>query len=123
MKSMRARANAMLDAGQEVPGFKLVERRANRAWTDEAETIARLHAQGFERDDIGDWELKSPAQIEKLLGKKAFKNTMADTVIKKSSGLKMVPESDAAPAVNRLAASNEFGILPASTTTKPDGRE
>lgn len=114
--AMRARANDMLERGEPVPGFKLVERRATRKWIDESQAALELTHDGNTEDEIFEpRRLKSPAQIEKLLGKKTFKNTMAVNVIQKSSGVTMVPDTDARPAVNRLAAGDEFGILPSST--------
>jgi hypothetical protein len=123
-KSMRARANAMLEEGKDVPGFKLVERRANRKWSDADTAMRVLTLNGNTDDEIFEPRtLKSPAQIEKLLGKKLFSTTVAEHVTKKSSGVTMVSADDARPAVQRLAAGDEFGILPSSTTSQPDGRE
>lgn len=122
-KAMWERAQGMLDRGEEVPGFKLVERRATRKWVDEGQTAQDLEEQHLLEDEIYEpRRLKGPAQIEKLLGKKKFKNTMAGSVIKKSSGLTMVSDIDARPAVIRTDGS-EFGILPASTNTEPEGRD
>lgn len=115
--AMWDRAQAMLNEGKEVPGFKLVERRATRKWIDEGEVAKTLRVTGNLDEEIFEpRKLKSPAQIEKIVGKKEFKNTMAGSVIKKSSGLTMVSDTDARPAVSRTDGS-EFGILPASTTS------
>lgn len=124
VKAMRARGEQMLLRGEEVLGFKLVARRANRNWADATTTANALRVMGNTDDEIFEpRDLKSPAQIEKLVGKKKFKDFLATEVIKKSSGLTMVAASDARPAVNVLTAGDEFGILPASTNTQPDGRE
>lgn len=121
-RAMWERAEQMLQRGEEVPGFKLVERRATRKWVDPVSATEALKAAGNVDDEIFEpRDLKSPAQIEKLLGKKTFKNTMADNVIKKSSGLTMVSETDARPAVSRTDGS-EFGILQAAST-EPEGRD
>jgi hypothetical protein len=123
MRAMRERANDMLNRGEEVPGFKLVARRATRQWVDPVTVAQDLLAAGNTDDEIYEpRDLKSPAQIEKLIGKKKFKTELADAVFKKSSGLTMVPASDARPAVERTDGS-EFGILPAATTTPTEGRD
>lgn len=111
MKAMRAHALAMLERGESVPGFKLVAKRANRKWDDE-QTVALM----LENDNFGDeiFEpkvLRSPAQIEKLLGKKPFEAKLAQFVVKKSSGLSMVPAADARPEV-MLTMGHEFPALP-----------
>lgn len=52
--------------------------------------------------------LKSPAQIEKLVGKKGFKEIEADYVTKESSGFTLVPGDDPRPPVRILDAAAEF---------------
>lgn len=108
MKAMRAHALAMLERGETVPGFKLVAKRATRKWIDEAEVEAWLKAKGNSENDIFDRSLKSPAQIEKVVGKK---NLPAELVVKQSSGLSMVPAADARPEV-MLTMGHEFPALP-----------
>lgn len=106
--SMRAQALAKLERGEEVPGFKLVARRATRSWVDDSETAQWLAAQGREPDEIFTQKVKSPAQIEKLVGKK---NLPADLVTKKSSGYSMVPAHDPRPPVALTAGSEFFPAL------------
>ncbi len=80
-----------------MPGFKLVWKRANRRWTDEAEVIKFAEAQGLLTTDIHELKLLSPAKLEKLLPKKV---KLPDTLVtQQSSGTTMAPESDKRPAV------------------------
>lgn len=107
-KALGERIEQALLRGESVPGFKLVEKRARRFWLDEKEATevleGKLGPAAFSAP-----ELLSPAQIEKLTGKKQFPNEL---VGKKSSGLTMVPESDKRPAVGRLSAPDDFaGVL------------
>lgn len=111
MKAMRAHAQSMLERGETVPGFKLVAKRATRKWVDEQETEAWLHAKGHDNVDIYEMKMKSPAQIEKLVGKK---NLPSEMTVKQSSGLSMVPAADARPEV-LLTAGHEFPALPPGT--------
>jgi hypothetical protein len=118
-KAVRAQAYAMLERGEAVPGFKLVEKRATRSWASEADAAQQLQARGFGDDEIyKPRELKSPAQVEALFPgrgkKKAFGEAVGGLVVKQSSGLKMVPESDPAPAVS-LTAGDEFLALPSGS--------
>ncbi len=115
--AMRQTAQARLERGEEVPGWKLVEKRAVRSWAvDEEAVAAHLTGQGWRSDEMFDYSLKSVAQIEKLAGgKKKFAEAVpAEMIQKKSSGLRLAPDSDPAPAVI-LSAGSEFPMLPANT--------
>jgi hypothetical protein len=115
MKAMRATATAKLERGEDVPGFKLVAKRATRKWTDEDAVEQLLKAEKYEPDEIYEpRDLKSVAQIEKLVGKKAFASSkMAGAVAKVSSGYNLAPAHDPRPAVTLLTPSEEFARLDA----------
>lgn len=93
-------------SGQEIPGHKLVPKRATRVWTDleKVKAWALLDAGLSESDIYSAPELQSVAQIEKIVGKK---NMPADLVASVSSGYNLVPASNSKPAA-KLAASDEF---------------
>ncbi len=115
LKSLDARALAMLERGEDVPGFKLVERRATRKWKDEEETLNYISGTDMVRDDYLETKLKSPAQLEKLFkGKKKFETAMGNLVVKQSSGYTMTTSLDPRPAV-ALTPGQDFDALPAST--------
>lgn len=120
IKAVKAHAEAEIKAGRPVPGFKVVERRAHREWKDplEAEAAAALLAKDPAIFELP--ELKSPAQIEKLVGKKKFKEHLAQHTVKKSSGVVLVPESDSRES-KYLAPGEEFGVLPAPKPTDNEG--
>ena len=91
---MRALAQTMLENNAPMPGFKLVPKRATRQWIDEDKALAALEATGA----MELTELKSPAQVEKLLKKQ--KLVMPDDlIVSVSSGNTLAPESDPRPAV------------------------
>jgi hypothetical protein len=112
-KAVRAHAQRMLETGEISPeaiGQKLVEKRATRKWTA-PETVERwLREKGYSDDEIFSMKLKSPKQIETLMGRDK-KSIPADFVIKESSGVTMVPLSDKREAVS-LAAPDVFEALP-----------
>lgn len=120
IKACRARVVQALEAGEEVPGFKLVAKRGVRKWTDEqavADTLLR-EKKLVEGDIFEPRELKSVAQIEKAMGKKAFKTSeVAGLVEKVSSGYKLAPDSDPAPAIS-VTGGEEFLALPAGNDTQ-----
>lgn len=109
IKAMRARALSLLEAGETVEGLKLVAKRATRKWSDEEETAQWLRAKGNLDEEIYDRKIKSPAQIEKLVGKK---NLPAELVTKISSGYSMVAAHDPREAV-QITRGEEFTALPA----------
>lgn len=97
-------------------GYKLVEKRANRKWVDEDLAVEALRKGGLKDDQIFETpELKSPAQVEKLVGKKGFKPIEADYVTKESSGFTLVPVEDPRQPVRILDAAAEFTGVPVVT--------
>jgi hypothetical protein len=84
----RAYAEAM--AGRKVPGYKLVDKRATRRWAREADVIEGLQDMGVGAETLYERKLKSPAQLEKALGK----GVIDQWVVKESSGTTLVPEDD-----------------------------
>lgn len=58
----------LAERGTTIPGYKIVQGRANRRWTDE-DTVIRAYNAEFD-EDIYAKKLKTPAQFERLLGKK-----------------------------------------------------
>lgn len=93
--------------GRTPPGFKLVEKRPRRKWASENE------AELFLQDELGlgsglihePPRLKSPAQMEKMLGRDA-KELLEAFIVKESSGHALVPESDPRAAVRADPASD-----------------
>ena len=107
MRAIREAAYAVLAGGGSVPGYKLVPKRATRKWVDEKAVGARL------ADNPACWStptIKSPAQVEKALGKKTFASAMEGLVISESSGYNVVSDSDKRPAA-RLTTSDDFDVL------------
>lgn len=112
VKAVQQKAHDDACAGRMPTGFKLVAKRANRKWRDEAATVEYL------TNDIGhkkqslyhDPKLKSPAQMEHLFpgaNKKIREAAMTDLVVKQSSGVNLVPASDPRPPV-QMGAGSDF---------------
>jgi len=73
VKAVRAYAHSLAEGGVEIPGYQLVEKIGNRAFIEGqiGELIADLRDAGIALDDMySEPKLKSPAQMEKLLGAK-----------------------------------------------------
>lgn len=101
VKSLRAHAYATLENGGNIPGFKLVPKRATRKWINEAEAAAEVGDQFWDR------KARTPAQVEKIFGKAAIEGLTVSV----SSGLTMVSESDKRQAA-ALSAADDFTALP-----------
>lgn len=109
LDSVEKFAYARACAGDEIPGFKLVEKRSTRKWVDESAVVAFAKASGLVEEEIFSKSVKSPAQLEKLLTKDG-KKSLERLVVKSSSGLTLVEESDKRPKA--LAdASVEFTVI------------
>lgn len=88
-----AEAYAMQLAGQgvDIPGFKLVEGRATRRFTDTDVVVTRLTARGI---DPYEKNLRSLTALEKLLGRKEFAELLGDAITKQSGRSVLVPDTD-----------------------------
>ena len=96
IRDAREMAVELLEAGVEVPGWKLVPKRATRQWVDEYAALgALLNTGAFASHELT--ELKSPAQVEKVL--KKHKIAMPENLITAvSSGDTLATADDPRPA-------------------------
>jgi Protein of unknown function (DUF2800) len=105
-RRVREYAFAEAQRGRVAPGWKLVQKRALRKWTDEDNAARLLANLGVSDDEMFSKKLVSPAAAEKLVGKKGVA-LLGDLIAKESSGVTLVSEDDPRPAVAPDAA-NEF---------------
>lgn len=111
LDAVYAYAHAEAEAGGDVPGWKLVAKRATRRWADDAKVVHWLDLNTDLRDEeVYTRKLVSPAQVEKLL-KGTGLELPAELVVKWSSGTNLVPETNTAPPVKMLTAAEEFADL------------
>jgi hypothetical protein len=100
LKDLRALAQRMLENDQPVPGFKLVAKRGTRQWVDEEKaTLHLVNSMSLPVEQVVEAKLRSPAQIEKIVGKKEFPSEL---VVSVSSGNTLAPDSDPRPAVLQI---------------------
>lgn len=92
------------------PGFKLVEGRSNRKYSDQDKIAAVLTGAGCSGENIyKPLELIGITDMEKLLGKKRFTELVGPYVVKPEGKPTLVPESDARPELNTAQkAAAEF---------------
>ncbi|UOQ93389.1 DUF2800 domain-containing protein [Halobacillus shinanisalinarum] len=93
--------------GAKFPGYKLVEGRSNRKYTDEAAVIKRLKDEGYSEEDIYDMKVNGITKMEKAIGKKPFKEYLSEYVIKPAGKPTLVKESDKRPEINSTDSAVE----------------
>ena len=108
IKAIEEFAYMQATAGTAIPGFKLVEKRGRRQWTDEPAVMKWAKDRAIEPYE--EPELKSPAQLEKGL-KKAEKAELAQFTVSVSSGTALVPDTDVRPAVSKQITVDDFTAI------------
>ncbi len=80
------------------PGYKLVEGRSNRKYTDQKKVLKVLTSANYEESKLyKPKELLGITAMEKFIGKKTFGELLSDLVIKPQGKPTLVPESDKRP--------------------------
>ncbi|MCI6360585.1 MAG: DUF2800 domain-containing protein [Eubacterium coprostanoligenes] len=88
--------------GVKIKGYKVVEGRANRKFTNEKEVAKAVVDAGY---DPYDKKLKSVTAMQKLLGKENFVDIVSKFVTKPQGKPTLVPEDDKRPA---MSTANDF---------------
>jgi len=103
-KTVKAKALGSILSGTQIPGYKAVEGRSVRAWSDQDKALEKLTASGIDRAAIYDSVPKTLAQIEKMLGKTKFGELVGEFVIKPPGAPALASENDPKPAYSSAAA-------------------
>jgi hypothetical protein len=91
--------------GAKFPGFKVVEGRSTRKYSDEILVAKKLQATGLDVDDIYDMSVKGITAMEKILGKKRFADVLSDLIVKPPGKPTLVDLEDKRPELNSTAAA------------------
>lgn len=86
-------------SGKQWPGYKLVEGRSNRKYTDEHAVISAVTAAGF---DPYEHKVLGITAMTAMLGKKQFNAILGDLITKPQGKPTLVPESDKRPAMTTI---------------------
>lgn len=98
-----------VDDGVSYPGWKLVEGRSNRIYTNEDKIREALINEGYAEEEIYKKKILGVTAMQKLLGKKKFDELIGDYIEKPEGKPVLVPESDRRPAINKNSeAVNDF---------------
>lgn len=110
LKDLQEYALSECLAGRDVSGWKAVEGRGSRSWTDGDEAFRILIENGINEAVLYERKPLTLAQTEKTVGKKQFEELVGDYVEKKPGKPALVRESDKRPAVtNAVTAKEAFG--------------
>ena len=94
-------------AGKQVPGWKAVEGRGSRDWTDQEAAFQTLESAGTPKAMLYETLPLSLAKIEKLVGKKEFEKEVGSYVKKNPGKPTLVPESDKRQAITNVVSAKE----------------
>ena len=89
--------HSILD-GKAIPGFKVVEGRSTRVYTNQDAVAATLVKAGYDEALIYERKLLGLSKMEQLLGKKAFRETLGNLIDKPQGAPTLVPDTDKRPA-------------------------
>ncbi|MFR1377856.1 MAG: DUF2800 domain-containing protein [Clostridium neonatale] len=98
-----------VNEGKKWTGFKLVEGRSNRKYSNESLVIETVTGAGYEEKDIYKRTLLGITEMEKLLGKKKFTDILGIFIEKPKGKITLVSEFDKRKEINLLdTAKAEF---------------
>ncbi len=92
---------ALLD-GRSLPGWKLVQSRSTRKWTDQDAAFQQMEHDGIDEAMLYTRTPISLTAAEKMIGKKKFAETMSAFITRAPGAPKLAAASDPRPAYNRL---------------------
>ena len=101
--------SAAINHGKSWRGFKLVESRTNRKYTDEEAVAQAAKDAGYH--DIYKHSLITITEMERLMGKKTFAEVLGALVVKPQGKPTLVPASDKRPAITSSDAKQDFTEL------------
>jgi hypothetical protein len=131
LEGVEKEALRRLEAGQTIPGLKLVNGRGSRAWVlPEDQMAEKLVKMGIPKTAIYETKLVTPAKAEKLtwtkkdgevkqLTERQLKTMEQEYVVKMAGSITVVPESDSRPAVILNAAPMFSAVQTPAVETLP----
>ncbi|GAB4272112.1 DUF2800 domain-containing protein [Thermincola ferriacetica] len=108
VKDLEEYALAECLAGNEIPGWKAVEGRSVRQFTDWEKAFQVLIANGIDEAMLYERKPITLAATEKLLGKKQFEQLVGEFVERPPGKPTLVPADDKREPIMRPSAKNDF---------------
>lgn len=98
--------------GNEVPGWKAVNGRGSRSFTNTDEAIKVLTDNGIAEELLFERKYLTLAQMEKTVGKKEFNSLVGDLIVMNVGKPTLVEASDKREAItNKIKAEDEFSVV------------
>lgn len=94
--------------GKEVPGWKAVEGRSNRRFTDIDAAFAKARASGIADELLFERKPITLSQLEKTMGKPIFAIQLKEFITKPPGAPTLVPDTDKRPAISKATAAEDF---------------
>ncbi len=94
-----------VERGKKWPGYKLVEGRSNRKYTDDDQVAETLIGKGYKEETIFTKKLLGITAMEKELGKNTFNTLLSPLITKPLGKPTLVPLSDKRPELNSTEAA------------------
>lgn len=95
--------------GNDIPGWKAVEGRGSRNFTDNDLAIKKLKEAGIAEELLYERKQYTLAQIEKMVGTKEFKKIVGDLVVKNPGKPTLVVDTDKREKItNKVSAAEDF---------------
>lgn len=92
-------------AGKHYDGWKLVEGRSVRKYSDELKVAEQLKGAGYDEALLYERKLYGITAMEKLVGKKKLTEILGDLIVKPAGKPVLVPETDKREAINTTEAA------------------
>jgi len=109
LDAVKEHALASVMDGKTIPGYKAVEGRSIRVFTDKAKAVAILKEAGISEDlYMTKPDLQSISALEKIVGKKEFAALMGDVIFKPQGKPTLAPESDKRAALSPKSPDDIF---------------
>ncbi len=99
-----------INHGVPIPGYKVVEGRSKRIFTDTKAVVDTAVQNGY--TDLYKQSLITLTEFEKMMGKKKFNELLGKFVVKPPGKQALVPDSDPREAVDLSTAEQKFSALP-----------
>ena len=98
LKRVKETALADMLKGEHIPGYKVVcGKPGNRKWKNELDAVAELNASGYSEEDYITSKLKSVAELEKSIGRKAVAEMVGHLIERAPGSPAIAPETDKRP--------------------------
>lgn len=107
LKDLQDYALSACLAGTDIPGYKAVEGRGSRDWTDQTAAFKALQDAGIPETMMYERKALTLAALEKVVGKKAFGETVGMYIEKKPGKPALVKATDKRPAISNVPSVEE----------------